>query len=135
MCPNLNKDPGLIGRRIYARCNFRPGKGCVDYSLHSPDGRKLAAVKSVILRDVEWRVRPRGREKAVESKVRNVHAFAIGQVVGIDLTGELGLPLEGARRVSYVPFRHQSFVWTDTEEAVTRTGYAYLGLDGAFAVL
>jgi hypothetical protein len=73
----------------------------------------------VKLEDVEFRVRQGGMEKVRQEKSKNVHAFVIGTLVDFcdypcddipeEPTGDI---------VTYNPYKHDSFVYRETDEPV-----------------
>lgn len=77
--------------------------------------------EAVLLSDVEFRVRLGGRQKVLEQKQKNVHAFAIGKlsVVSNQLSVE-ELRTENCQliTVSYNPYRFGYFFNVETLEPV-----------------
>lgn len=103
-------------------------------AITGPDtGRVVGKADAVVMTDVTFRVQPGGLRRARESGVRNVHAYARGQVAGDDIAWVRDHPR--AIRVRYNPHRWESFVRADTEEAVWSA--AALAIDGktAYAIL
>ena len=73
----------------------------------------------VKLSDVEFRVRPGGKEKVRKEKSKNVHAFVIGNLVDYCEFPCDNLPEDSLGNVvTYNPYKYDSFVYKDTEEPV-----------------
>ena len=78
---------------------------------------------NMTLRDVEFRVRPGGHNRAVREGRRNVHAFAVG-------TPSLGIPNKKASLIRY-DVKKGSFV-TFQGRAVLGAAFARFGPDNFF---
>lgn len=73
----------------------------------------------VKLSDVEFRVRPGGKDKVRKEKSKNVHAFVIGNLVDYCEFPCDNLPEDSMGNVvTYNPYKYDSFVYKDTEEPV-----------------
>jgi hypothetical protein len=73
----------------------------------------------VKLKDVEFRVRPGGREKVLKEKRKNVHSFVIGTLMDYCIFPCENLPSEPNNNiVTYSPYKYSSYVMKDTEEPV-----------------
>lgn len=90
--------------------------------------------QSAVLRDVEFRVRPGGRLAVLESGVKGVHAFAIGELVAWYGNGARVQVLAVGRgpcaQVTYDPFERGEFYRTDTGAAVALAKQVVLAEDG-----
>ena len=84
------------------------------------DGRPKASAKQVRLANVEFLVRRSGREKMLREAKRNVHAYAIGQLLDYTHPDE-GRELEGicGRIVAYDPYRRAAFVDIESQDPVS----------------
>jgi hypothetical protein len=85
-------------------------------------GRIIEIVDGIVLKDVRFVVNEGGRQRVIQEKRKNVHAFVDGTLVKTfafdtlkkDLDGETLAPSSGARsRVSYDPYRFSTFVRED----------------------
>lgn len=77
----------------------------------------------VKLSDVEFRVRPGGREKVIKEKRKNVHSFVIGTLMDYCKFPCENLPSEpNSNVVTYNPYKYDSYVMKDTEEPIYRAG-------------
>lgn len=77
----------------------------------------------VKLSDVEFRVRPGGREKVIKEKRKNVHSFVIGTLMDYCKYPCENLPSEpNSNIVTYNPYKYNSYVMKDTEEPIYRAG-------------
>jgi len=99
-----------------------------------PGGKRRVTITAdaVVVRNATPHVSAAGRARVVEKGSRDVHATIRGTAVTVADGGSQPVPLPGARRISYNPFRSGSFHYTDTGEewkgsaAVLVTGgYAY----------
>ena len=50
-------------------------------SVQDSNGIVIGHVQTIVLKNVKFVVRPAGRRKVLETKRKNVHAFAVGEVV------------------------------------------------------
>jgi hypothetical protein len=99
------------------------------FSLQSRDketyGRVIEHTEHVILKNVNFVVRPKGREKVLKEKTKNVHAFVVGEVIQ-------GLPSGKTHSIEvpvvYNPYQGPSFVERATKEPVYEADYAVLRL-------
>lgn len=95
---------------VHRNLNWMKGQGfsILDRSFHVID-RKLY----VELEDCKFVVHPSGNRRAMETGVRNVHAFVRGTLVGSsDRAGDSTLPSE-AVEIGYNPFDDRGFYTTD----------------------
>jgi hypothetical protein len=90
-----------------------------------------ASARQVRLTGVEFRVRESGRQRALREKRKNVHAFAVGRLVGYVHPSDARNmePMEG-RGAFYDPLRFPSFVDCDTKAPVTVVSAAHFDEDG-----
>lgn len=101
-----------------------------DYSVVNPStGRVIFNAASVTLRDVEFRVREKARQKVIATKCRSVHAYAVGQLCDhLDVNPPCTVP------VTYNPYRCGAFhVMGQPEHEVWKSsvvtfggGYCYI---------
>ena len=77
-------------------------------------GRVTDHVPALTLADAKFVVRKAGQERVRREGKKNVHAFAVGH---ISLNN--GTAVFGGRKVSYNPYKNDTFVFTDTGEPVT----------------
>lgn len=86
-------------------------------------GQRIEYAAFVSLRDCEFRVHERGRLRCVESGVRNVHAWVVGEECN-RLAGSWPMltwpPSPLWRTAVYSPFKGPHFVDRDTLEPVLR---------------
>lgn len=67
----------------------------------------------VHLEDVKFVVRKAGQQRVRKEGKKNVHAFAVG-----NLCSSEEFPLFGWYKVTYNPYKHETFVRKDNEEPV-----------------
>lgn len=83
-------------------------------------GKLLASAKQVRLSGVEFLVRPSGRKRMLESGRRNVHAYAVGQLVDyVHPEDPRTLEKIDGRGIFYNPYQFPSFVDDKTQAPVT----------------
>jgi hypothetical protein len=71
------------------------------------------------LGDVEFRVRSGGNEKVRKEKSKNVHTFVIGTLLDYCEYPCDNIPNPTSDKiVTYDPYKHNSFVYNDSEEPV-----------------
>ena len=87
-------------------------------------GRVIEHTDHVILKNVKFTVREAGRQKVLNEKKKNVHSFAVGEVVD-----SVGLESGPSVYVSYNPYLGASFYVKATGEAVSGALYAVLRKD------
>lgn len=113
--------------RVEAYYNLH--KKCLSYR---PIGGKVRHALTLQMRDVKFAVQPAGRERVLLEGRKNVHAFVRGELISADETSRLEevdveaatdlLDDLGKRKVTYNPYKYDSFVYADTGERVDRAG-------------
>jgi hypothetical protein len=90
----------------------------VYYNLHKKclsimfRGKVLEHSTEFFLKDVEFKVSQAGRSRVLKEQRKNVHAFVCG-------TPDDGWPVDQTeRKVTYNPYKFNSFVYSDTLEPV-----------------
>jgi hypothetical protein len=74
-----------------------------DFSVVDPrTGRVLHNTQWITLRNVEFRVSEKGRQRVIQKKIRSVHAYAIGTLCLLEGT-------ERKTQVTYNPYRCGAF--------------------------
>ena len=92
------------------------------WSVRAKDTRLVIDHKdSILLKDAILSVKQGGRERVLRDQQKNVHAFAIGEVVDLD---RLIYPYNS--QVIYNPYKYTSFVMADTEEPIYKADHVYL---------
>jgi hypothetical protein len=76
----------------------------------------------ILLENVEFRVRPAGRDKVRREGRKGVHAFVTGTV------SPNQPPTDGWLPFTYDPYKHDQFVRADTSEPVFRASWAHLSV-------
>jgi hypothetical protein len=73
----------------------------------------------VKLGDVEFRVRPGGKDRVRKEKSKNVHAFVIGKLLEYCEYPCEDLPVTNSNKiVTYDPYRFNTFVYKNSEEPI-----------------
>ena len=100
-------------------------------------GRVIQHRPSIAIRDAKLVVRPAGRAKVLREQRKNVHAFVRGEIAEPQrMVQELlqaidrEQPLRPTEQISYNPYKHDSFVYTDSGDPVYDIDYIYLADDG-----
>jgi len=84
-------------------------------------GLVVAHSPTVLLQNATGRVSQAGRNRVLRDKRKNVHAGIVGTLVH---TGREGyFP---GQEVTYNPYKYESFVHKDTEQAYTGSQFAYM---------
>ena len=71
---------------------------------------------ALTLSDAQFVVRNGGRQRVLREGRKNVHAFVTGY---INTTGATAHALDGGQKITYNPYKYDSFVTADDEMAVT----------------
>lgn len=102
------------GKRVMVYYNLHKHTFSISYS-----GKIIMYADMVKLDDVEFRVREGGRERVRGEKRKNVHAFVIGNLIDYceHPCSEFSEP-EFGEKVTYNPYKHESFVLKNTEEPI-----------------
>jgi hypothetical protein len=99
-------------------------------ALEGPDkGRVIARVDSVLLRDVPGKVSQAGRQRVLNERKKNVHAGLVGtwNVKRYSNQTDIECALEDiADRITYNPYRYESFVHAVDESRFEGSAYALL---------
>jgi protein-tyrosine phosphatase len=97
----------------------------VYYNLHKhtfsvqKNGLVVMHADYIKLENVEFKVRPTGKEKVRQEKSKNVHAFVIGELVDFCEYPCDDIPEEPTGDIiTYDPYKYDSFVYRETEEPV-----------------
>ena len=77
-------------------------------------GKVISHESSITLDNCKFTVQPRGRERVLQEKVKNVHAWVEGEWKP---SGD-GFELHGKKAVTYNPYKHDTFVLRDTGEPI-----------------
>ncbi len=79
-------------------------------------GQRVEYACWIALRDAEFRVHERGRQRCITQGVRNVHAWVVGEEVGrlAGVVGAMTSPPSGWRKAVYDPWKGGSFVDSET---------------------
>jgi hypothetical protein len=109
--------------RVYY--NLNKSVWSVQHYIPKKGWRVREHLKSLILEDVEFKISEAGRQRVIFEGRKNVHAYAIGELVERDGSGYTGnLP-----RASYNPYKAPHFVNTATGKRVDRTMRAVFTAD------
>lgn len=95
----------------------------------STRGRKVQDCATVVLRDVRFVVSAARRQAVVAMRRREVHAWAVGEIVHID--GRVRVP-PTARRGTYNPYRAATFTDAMTGQALLGARRVWFTNDGMF---
>lgn len=82
-------------------------------------GEKIDYASWVSLKNVEFKVHERGRQRCIESGQRNVHAWVVGDEILSEYNYQ-GQPPKGWHRAIYDPWKGPCFVDADTLKPVRR---------------
>lgn len=91
-------------------------KNC--YSVQQ-DGLVKGHFKELAIKNPKFLVRSIGRELVRKTQRKNVHAFVIGY-----LENFVGLRAVSGNRVTYDPYKNDSFIYRDTGNPVKKSKYA-----------
>lgn len=103
-------------------------KGVVWSVKNTKSGLVVDRASEVILMDVTLKVSQAGRARVIKNKRRNVHAGVQGKRVK-------AAPRGLWRRVTYDPYKNDTFVGWFSKKPVHSAGYAKLTQQGLFVLL
>jgi hypothetical protein len=108
--------------KVYVYRNLHRG----GYSILDPKTKRVIAhMVSVALKNVTFKVRPGGRDRARLSGHKNVHAFVIGELVE-------SLPEKPLVKVSYDPRVHDGFVQSVSKQRVVIADMCLMDTTGCY---
>ena len=109
-------DSLFIGKKVMVYYNLHKHTFSVTY-----DSKVIMYADYVKLVDVEFRVRKGGKEKVRSEKSKNVHAFVIGTLLDYCEYPCEDMPSPSSDEiVTYNPYKHDTFVFKNTEEPIYR---------------
>ena len=109
-------DSLFIGKKVMVYYNLHKHTFSVTY-----DSKVIMHADYVKLGDVEFRVRKGGKERVRSEKSKNVHAFVIGKLLDYCEYPCEDMPSSSSDKVvTYNPYKHDTFVFKNTEEPVYR---------------
>jgi hypothetical protein len=113
----------IVGTQVRVHVNLTRG----DFTICDPKTkRKTGSAKTVVLRDVTFKVSEAVRQSCINKQARWVHAWAFGTLVALDTA-----PLtEGHPVVTYNPFRAPTFTTVDGTPVHTAKEVAFVGRCG-----
>lgn len=104
----------LMGQRVKVYYNLHKHTFSVQ-----KQGLVILHADYVKLENVEFKVRPTGKEKVRQEKSKNVHAFVIGELIDYCQYPCDDIPEEPSGDiVTYNPYKYDTFVYRDTEEPI-----------------
>ena len=78
-------------------------------------GLVIAHVNHIYLEDVIFKVSEKGRQRVLDKKVKNVHAYVEGTVYLQNLN-----TLEYKETITYNPYKYDSFIYVGTEKKIEK---------------
>lgn len=113
-CGHDNAEEEFIGKKVMVYYNLHKHTFSIQYK-----NKVIIHADYVKLGDVEFRVRQGGKEKVRSKKQKNVHAFAIGNLLDYcnHPCDDIPNPSSSAV-VTYDPYKYNSFVYKETEEPI-----------------
>jgi len=106
----------LIGQRVKVYYNLHKHTFSVQ-----KNGLVVLHADYIKLEDVEFKVRPGGKDKVRREMSKNVHAFVIGTLVDFCQYPCNDIPDEPTGDVvTYNPYKYDTFVYKETEEPVLK---------------
>ena len=109
-------DSLFIGKKVMVYYNLHKHTFSVTY-----DSKVIMYADYVKLGDVEFRVRKGGKERVRSEKSKNVHAFVIGKLLDYCEYPCEDMPSSSSDKVvTYNPYKHDTFVFKNTEEPIYR---------------
>jgi hypothetical protein len=107
-------DSIFIGKKVMVYYNLHKHTFSVSY-----DSKVILHADYVKLGDVEFRVRPGGKDRVRKEKSKNVHAFVIGTLLEYCEYPCDNIPNPSSDMiVTYNPYKFDTFVYKNTEKPV-----------------
>lgn len=104
----------FVGKRVMVYYNLHKHTFSITYQ-----NKVILHADYVKLSDVEFRVRPGGKQRVRDEKSKNVHAFVIGNLIDFCEYPCENIPDETNKMVvTYNPYKYESFVIKSTEEPI-----------------
>jgi len=104
----------FLGKKVMVYYNLHKHTFSITYQ-----NKVIIHADYVKLGDVEFRVRRGGQERVKKEKSKNVHAFVIGTLLDYCDYPCDNIPMPSSDKVvTYNPYKHNSFVFKDSEEPV-----------------
>lgn len=121
------------GEKVRVYRNLRAGRKSKKkiYSVVGSDGRVIAHVEKIMLRDAKFIVRPAGREKVRRTGVKNVHAFVVGKYYRRGLGRDPSLDFH--INVVYDPKVDEGFMVSDRRHQIHGAAYVAINQNGISA--
>ena len=91
--------------------------------------RVISHTDSLMLRDTKFRVQSSGRQKVLKEKKKNVHAFVYGYIT------EKISASSGLHRVTYNPYKYNSFVIKESECPIYESNFVRLNVENQIPFL
>jgi hypothetical protein len=114
----MNIDNNHINKKVMVHYNLNKHTFSITYK-----NKLITHADHIKLNDVEFRVRPGGRNRVLEDKRKNVHAFVIGTLLEYCKYPCESLPNETNNNiVTYDPYKYSSYVMKDTKEPIYNVG-------------
>lgn len=83
----------------------------------------IGRYKSLLLKNVTFKVYQSGRVRCMFTKVKNVHAFTIGEIEAYDIDK----PIDYTLQVSYNPYKFGHFYYINDNSAIFISESVYCG--------
>jgi hypothetical protein len=123
----MNPTIDFIGERVFVYRNLH--RKC--YSVKSlKTGRVIAHVDSIDLINVVFRVSEAGRQRVLREKRKNVHAGVVGYIADVSLLCQLCQ----SSKVTYNPYKFDSFINKDNELPIYEAKIAHIDASGITAI-
>jgi len=113
-CGHNNSEKEYIGKRVMVYYNLHKHTFSVTYK-----SKVILHADFVKLGDVEFRVRPGGKDRVRAEKSKNVHAFVIGDLLDYCEHPCKEIPSQTSDNIiTYNPYKHDSFVYKKGGEPI-----------------
>ena len=113
-CGHDNSEKEYIGKRVMVYYNLHKHTFSVTYK-----SKVILHADFVKLGDVEFRVRPGGKDRVRAEKSKNVHAFVIGDLLDYCEHPCKEIPSQTSDNIiTYKPYKHDSFVYKKGGEPI-----------------
>jgi hypothetical protein len=116
--------------RIYR--NLHKQEYTVQHYIKGKGWRKLTGAKNIVCKNVSFKVYESGRQKVINERRKNVHAYVLADTFYETNSPTVSLEyITGVRgSATYNPYKYSGFVERDTERLVQSAEYAVLSQEG-----
>jgi hypothetical protein len=116
----IKNRPIVEGQRVFVYYNLHKHVFSIKSLEGETKGKVIAHAKQVLLKECEFKVSQKGRERVLKKRQKNVHAGVVGKLILSERK------YKGNKEVTYNPYDYSTFVIKENKKPIHKTDYAYL---------